>query len=88
MKSESKIRNKILSVIAAVASLGSTAAADTVPEMFSRPVEWRIGAEAMSAGVLPTNSYLRGENSKEKRISAAFGGALRADFSFNPATPK
>ena len=86
MKSESKIRNKILSVIAAVASLGSTAVADTVPEMFSRPVEWRIGAEAMSAGVLPTNSYLRGENSKEKRISAAFGGALRADFSFNPAT--
>ena len=78
--------NRFQSVIGAVICLGSTAVADTVPEMFSRPVEWRVGAEAASAGVLSTNSYLRGENSQEKRISAAFGGALRADFSFNPAT--
>ncbi len=78
--------NRILSVIGAVLFLGSPAVADTVPEMFSRPVEWRIGAEASSGGILSTNSYLRGENSMGKRISATFGGALRADFSFNPAT--
>ena len=86
MRSESKMRNRILSVIAAVICFGSTAVADTVPQMFSLPVEWRLGSEASSAGVLATNSYLRGENSMGKRISTAFGAALRADFSFNPAT--
>ena len=80
------MQNRILSVIAAVICLGSTAVADTVPDMFSRPVEWRIGVEASSGGVLATNSYLRGENNLGKRISATFGGSLRADFSFNPAT--
>lgn len=86
MKSESKIRNSFCSIIAAVISFGSTASADTVPEMFSRPVEWRIGTEVTSAAVLATNSYLRGDNTLGKKISDTFGGALRADFSFNPAT--
>lgn len=86
MKSESKIRNRILSVIAGVICIGSTAVEDTVTVMFSRHVEWRIGAEATSAGVLGTNSYLRGENSQGKRIRYTFGGAIRTDFSFNPAT--
>lgn len=80
------MRNRILSVIAAVICFGSTAVADTVPQKFYLPVEWRLGVEAESAGVLSTNSYLRGENSQGKRISHAFGGAIRTDFSFNPAT--
>ncbi|MDE6380830.1 MAG: acyloxyacyl hydrolase [Muribaculaceae bacterium] len=86
MRSELKMRNRILSVIAAATCLGLTAAADTIPEKLSRPVEWRVGAEASSAGVLITNSFLRGDNSLGKKISSTFGGVLRADFSFNPAT--
>lgn len=61
-------------------------AADTIPEMFSRQLSWRIGSEVTPAGVLETNSYLRGENSLGKRARCSVGGAIRADFSFNPAT--
>ncbi|MDE6684610.1 MAG: acyloxyacyl hydrolase [Duncaniella sp.] len=73
---------------AAVVVLGITAvkADDTIPSAFSRPVEWRIGAEVMPGGVLGTNSFIRGENREDKRIGTYLSGDIRADFSFNPAT--
>lgn len=61
-------------------------AADTIPSGFSRPVEWRIGAEVALEGVPGTDRFLKGNNPEEKRINTTFAADLRAGFSFNPAT--
>lgn len=66
--------------------LGATASADTIPSAFSRPLQWRVGADAGAAWVPGTNRFLKGSNPEEKRIGSAMSGDIRADFSFNPST--
>ncbi len=60
--------------------------ADTVPAMFSKPLEWRVGVQISPSWVPGTNSYVRGKNPDNAKVNSSFGGDLRADFSFNPAT--
>ena len=77
----------ILAVIPSAKADSVTAAnADTVPSAFSRPVQWRIGAEVSPALVPGTSSYLEGNNPADKPIDAGLSGSIRADFSFSPAT--
>lgn len=86
MTSESKKLINIYCVAVAVLSASLTAHADTIPSAFSRPLEWRMGAELTASGVPGSNSFLRGENPENKRISARLAADIRADFSFNPST--
>lgn len=86
--------NKIYALIASILAVcPSTKAdslmsanADTIPSAFSRPVQWRIGAEVSPALVPGTSSYLEGNNPADKPIDAGLSGSIRADFSFSPAT--
>lgn len=74
-------------VLAALLSgFGVTIHADTIPGMFSRPVEWRLGAELSPAWVPGTNGFLKGNNPQGKHINSTFSGDIRADFSFAPST--
>ena len=86
MKSESKMRIKLAALLSAIVNLSLAAQTDSLPAMFSRPVEWRIGAEVVPAWVPGTNSYLAGGNPDGKRIGTNLHEALRCEFSFNPAT--
>lgn len=94
MKSELKMLNKIYALIASIlavipsakADSVTTANADTIPSAFSRPVQWRIGAEISPAFVPGTSSYLKGDNPAGKSIDASMSVAVRADFSFSPVT--
>ncbi len=76
----------LLALCLCIASLTSAQASDTIPGAFEKPLEWRIGAQLSPSIVLPTNSFLRGDNPDEKRVNSSFSGSLRADFSFNKAT--
>lgn len=86
--------NKIYAIIASIlavcpsAKAGSltSASGDTIPSAFSRPVQWRIGAEVSPVLVPGTSSYLEGNNPADKPIDAGLSGSIRADFSFSPAT--
>lgn len=86
MKSESKIRIKLASLLSAIVNLSLAAQTDSLPAMFSRPVEWRIGAEVVPAWVPGTNPYLAGGNPDGKHIGTNLHEALRCEFNFNPAT--
>ncbi len=57
--------------------------ADSIPEWWQRPLHRRVGAEAMAGGVVHTNSYVSGHNRESQAVDGAFGGGLRADFSFD-----
>lgn len=86
--------NKIYAIIAGILAVcpsvkaGSltSASGDTIPLAFSRPVQWRIGAEISPAFVPGTSSYLKGDNPAGKPIDASMSVAVRAGFSFSPAT--
>lgn len=65
---------------AAMMVAAATAGADTIPDS---SIRWKVGVEAGAFGVPGTNAYLRGDNMAGKSVSAGFGGALRADFSFD-----
>lgn len=86
--------NKIYAIIASILAVcpsvkaGSltSASGDTIPSAFSRPVQWRIGAEVSPVLVPGTSSYLEGNNPADKPIDAGLSGSIRADFSFSPAT--
>lgn len=67
-------------------SMASSGIADTIPTMFSRKPEWRIGVDVSPAWVPATNDFLGGYNPRDKRINATLSGDVRADFSFNPST--
>lgn len=84
MKSEPKMRNSLFALFLCLSAL--SAAADSIPSMFSRPPEWRIGAEVVPAWVCPTDGFLKGNNPERKRIGANLAGDIRADFSFAPST--
>lgn len=62
------------------------ATADSIPSAFSRPLQWRVGAELAPAWVPGTNSFLDGNNNLEKHINSSFSGNIRADFSFDKST--
>ena len=83
MRSELK---RLIKVIALMSAVCVTVHADTIPSAFSRPLEWRVGAEISPAMVPGTNDYLRGANPEGKRIDSYLSGDIRADFSFNPST--
>lgn len=86
--------NKIYAIIASILAVcpsvkaGSltSASGDTIPSAFSRPLQWRIGAEVSPVLVPGTSSYLEGDNPADKPIDAGLSGSIRADFSFSPAT--
>lgn len=63
-----------------------TCYADSIPTMFSRAAEWRVGVEATPSWVVGSNNFLRGQNNENKRISKEIGGSVRAGFKFNPET--
>ena len=86
MKSESKMRIKLAALLLAIVNLSLAAQTDSLPAMFSRPVEWRIGAEVVPAWVPGTNPYLAGGNPDGKHIGTNLHEALRCEFNFNPAT--
>ena len=81
-----KSKNKILLAITLAASGIDANASDTIPSAFSRPLEWRVGADISPACVIPTNGFLRGENPEGKRIKSSLTSSIRSDFSFNPST--
>lgn len=80
------MQNRITAVVIAILTICMPAYADTIPSGFSRPLEWRVGAEFSPAFVPGTNSFLKGNNPRNKRISTNLSGDIRADFSFSPAT--
>lgn len=94
MKSEQKMLNKIYAIISCVLAVCPWAKAgsatltggDTIPSAFSRPLQWRIGAEISPALVPGTSSYLDGYNPACKPIDASLSGSIRVDFSFSPDT--
>ena len=76
----------ISSVAFLLVSVAVSFAGEPVPKGFSRPFEWRIGAQVTPAWVPATNDFLKGENQDGRRIGTGLSGALRADFSFSPLT--
>ena len=86
--------NKIYAIISCVLAVCPWAKAgsatltggDTIPSAFSRPLQWRIGAEISPALVPGTSSYLDGYNPACKPIDASLSGSIRVDFSFSPDT--
>ena len=87
MRSESKTINSLFAVVAMLA-ITLTAYADTIPSGFSRPLEWSVGAQFSPAFVPGTNSFLKGNNPLEKRISASFSGDLRPTSASVPSPAK
>lgn len=75
----------VFGFIATVAVMAQISA-DSVLFRHEKPFIWRIGVEVQPSFVPGTNGYLKGENYLSKRIDAAFSGALRIDFSFNPTS--
>lgn len=80
------MRIKLAAIIFSASWLYSAAQTESISSMFSHPAEWRLGAEVTPAWVPATNDFLKGGNADSKQISTTLRGALRADFSFNPAT--
>lgn len=86
--------NKIYAIISCVLAVCPWAKAgsatltggDTIPSAFSRPLQWRIGAEISPALIPGTSSYLDGYNPACKPIDASLSGSIRVDFSFSPDT--
>ncbi len=59
---------------------------DSLPSWFSLSPEWRVGAKASASFVLPTNSFLDGDNPESKSINKNIAGSIRAGFSFNESS--
>lgn len=86
--------NKIYAIISCVLAVcpwakvdsATLTGGDTIPSAFSRPLQWRIGAEISPALVPGTSSYLDGYNPECKPIDASLSGSIRVDFSFCPDT--
>lgn len=57
---------------------------DSLPGEFSGKLPWRIGMEVAPAYVLPTNTFLQGDNIFSHRVDASLTTTLRGDFCFNP----
>lgn len=72
--------------LVAVLAAAVGAYADTIPSAFSRPLQWRVGAEVNPAYVPGTNPYLDGRNHLDKRINSSLSGSVRLDFSFGAST--
>ena len=75
--------NLLLASCAGAIAFGAQAN-DTIPSGFAKMPEFRIGAEISGGGVIGTNEFLRGDNTRLKAIKSTLGGAVRADFTFNP----
>lgn len=80
------LRIAILSVVAAFCGCHSLLAEDSIPSGFRMKPVWRFGAEVSPAFVPGTNAFLKGDNFWEKKINSTLSAALRADFSFHPAS--
>lgn len=53
---------------------------------YHRPLIHQLGIEARPGYVFPTKPFLKGENSKQKRIEAFYSAHLRYSFHFRPNT--
>ncbi len=81
----SRLRQKILATLIFCVATGTLPIfADTIPSGFKMKPEWRVGAEFAPAGVVPTNSFLKGHNSLDQRITTSLAGGLSVGFKFNP----
>lgn len=86
------IKRMVLSVCASAGLVASVSAAglpmpsgiDTLPGAFSGHLPWRVGMEISPAYVLPTNTFLTGDNMYEQKVRGTFTGTVRGDFMFNP----
>lgn len=86
MKSELKMRSRIVAALICVVASHMALMADTIPSGFSKAPEWHVGAELSPAWVPQTNSFLKGFNPLDKKISNSVSGTFRTDFSFSPDT--
>lgn len=85
MKSRLKKRIEILMLL--MAAFCQAPAKGEVPiSGFRMKPDWRIGAEVSPAYLIPSNRFLKRGNPEEKNIRGRLSGAVRADFSFNPAS--
>lgn len=78
--------SRFISAVISLAFAITTMASDSIPFGFSRPLQWRIGAELTPAWVPGTNNFLKGNNRANKRINTALATNIRTDFSFNQST--
>ena len=76
----------LLTLLIALMATQLVLAQDSIPPGFSRMPEWRVGIEATPSWVIPTGSFLKGDNPEGKNIRSGLSGAVRAGFSFNPNT--
>lgn len=74
----------LVSIILAFPGVAASGVRDSLPGAFSGRLPWRVGIEAAPAYVLPTNTFVDGENVYHHRVNATLTGTLRGDFSFNP----
>lgn len=80
-----------LSAALTAAALGagmqaSAATADSIPDGFARPMQAALGVDAGFSVLIPTNNYLRGNNSYLQRGGTAFTPGLRLELRFDPAS--
>ncbi|MDE5881407.1 MAG: acyloxyacyl hydrolase [Muribaculaceae bacterium] len=81
----STLRKRILATLIFCAAASTLPIfADTITSGFKMKPEWRVGAEFAPAGVVPTNSFIKGHNSLDKKITSSFAGGLNVGFKFNP----
>lgn len=66
------------------ADITDDVAADTIPDGFKCPMEWRIGGRVSPAAVIGTCGFLTGDNVQNKNIPLSLAGSVRAGFTFNP----
>lgn len=80
-----RLKTILLTILMSSGAVSPTLASptDSVFSGFSRPLEWRIGAEIAPAYVPGTNQFLKGSNPLEKHVRANLSGSIRADFSFS-----
>ncbi len=77
-----------LSAAVAAAAIGAGmqahATADSIPDGFARPLHAGLGIDAGFSVLMPTNSYLGGNNSYRQRGGTAFTPGLRLELRFDP----
>ena len=86
IESMSTKRINLLAIILCLCAGSIFAQSDSIPSMFSRPMEWHIGAEVSPAWVPGSNVFLKGNNPLSESIDKTFSGSIRGSFSFNPTT--
>ena len=59
---------------------------DNDPSFYHRSFIHQLGIEARAGYIFPTNTFLEGENEKQKRIETFYSSHLKYSFHFRPNT--